>query len=264
MRQKNPLRELLRAGKPTIGTHCHITWPGVVEVIGQTGAIDYIEFVGEYAPYDLYSLENFGRAVDLFPHMTAMMKIEQEPRTYLATRAIGSGIPNLLFADIRGVDDALEAVRAVRAETPQTGGLHGAGMRRDVGYFMYSGGPQFVQQLEDCVVCLMIEKQGAVEHLEEILSVKGVDMVQFGPADYSMSIGIPGQWDSPQTKKAEKYVIETALKMGKRPRVEIDQWEQAKPYMEMGVKDFCIGSDVVVLYDYCKRQGEGLAKLLGR
>jgi 2-keto-3-deoxy-L-rhamnonate aldolase RhmA len=43
------------------------------------------------------------------------------------------------------------------------------------------------------VVAVMIEKASAVENLEAaMLSVKGVDMVQFGPAHYSMSIGIPG------------------------------------------------------------------------
>ena len=47
------------------------------KVIGLAGTMDYIEFSGEYAPYDLMSLENFGRAVDLFPNMSSMMKIEQ-------------------------------------------------------------------------------------------------------------------------------------------------------------------------------------------
>ncbi len=79
-----------------------------------------------------------------------------------------------------------------------------------------------------------------------------------------MGLASEPQWDSPQTKAAEKYVIETAIKMGKRPRVEVDTWEQAKPYLDMGVKDFCPGWDVSVIYDYCKRQGEALAKLLGR
>ena len=55
-----------------------------------------------------------------------------------------------------------------------------------------------------------------------MLSVKGVDMVQFGPADYSMSIGIPGQWDHPTVKEAEVQVIKTALRLGVAPRVEID------------------------------------------
>ena len=49
----NALRKLLQAGKPSLGIHVHVTWPGIVEVIGHSGAIDYVEFVGEYAPYDL-------------------------------------------------------------------------------------------------------------------------------------------------------------------------------------------------------------------
>jgi 4-hydroxy-2-oxoheptanedioate aldolase len=68
-----------------------------------------------------------------------MMKIDQEPRVYLASRAIGSGIQNLLFADIRTVEDAKEAVAAARAETPETGGRVGAAMRRDVGYVLSPG-----------------------------------------------------------------------------------------------------------------------------
>src|SRR5436190_18028954 len=119
--RRNRLRELLKAGQPTLGTHIHSTWPTIIELVGHSGMFDYVEFLGEYAPYDLYALENLGRAVDLFPHMTAMMKIEQEPRTYLAIRAFGSGIQNMLFADPRTVADVDAWVKAVRAESPQTG-----------------------------------------------------------------------------------------------------------------------------------------------
>ena len=213
----NRLRERLRSGQPTFGTHIHTVWPAVAELAGHAGVFDYVEFVGEYAPYDLFALENLARAVEAFPHMTAMMKIEQQPRTYLAVRAIGAGIQNVLFADPRTVDDVRECVRAVRAETPATGGIHGVGMRRDVGYVVDVGSPAFVQALEDAVVAVMIEKASAVENVEAMLSVKGVDMVQFGPADYSMSIGIPGQWDHPRVKEAEVHVIKTALRLGRGP-----------------------------------------------
>ena len=158
----NRLRERLRSGQPTFGTHIHTVWPAVAELAGQAGVFDYVEFVGEYAPYDLFALENLARAVEAFPHMTAMMKIEQQPRTYLAVRAIGAGIQNVLFADPRTVDDVRECVRAVRAETPATGGIHGVGMRRDVGYVVDVGSPAFVQALEDAVVAVMIEKAGIV------------------------------------------------------------------------------------------------------
>jgi 2-keto-3-deoxy-L-rhamnonate aldolase RhmA len=263
-KRKNVLRNLLRAGKPSLGTHVHVIWPGVVEVIGHSGAMDYIEFSAEYAPFDLFSLENFGRAFDLFDHLSSMMKIDQEPRGYLASRAIGSGIQNLLFADIRTVADAKIAVASARADTPGTAGLMGAGMRRDVGYVLGAGSRGYVKQLEEGVIALMIEKQSAVDRLEEILSVKGIDMVQFGPADYSMSIGLPGQWDHPRVKEAERYTIETALRKGIAPRVELSDFRNAEPYLKMGVKHFCIGWDVDTLFRWCKEQGTAFSKALGR
>jgi 2-keto-3-deoxy-L-rhamnonate aldolase RhmA len=258
----NRLRELLRAGQPTFGTHLHTVWPAVAELVGHSGAFDYIEFVGEYAPYDLFALENFARAVDTFPHLSAMMKIEQQPRTYLAVRAIGAGIQNLLFADPRTVDDVRECVRAVRAESPATGGIHGVGMRRDVGYVVDVGSPAFVQALDDAVVAIMIEKASAVENLDALLAVKGVDMVQFGPADYSMSIGLAGQWDHPRVVEAERRMIKTALALGIAPRVEISRPEQAKPYLDQGVRHFCMGWDVEILFEWFKREGESMRKIL--
>lgn len=262
--RKNRLRELLNAGQPTLGTHIHSSWPSIVELVGHSGMFDYVEFVAEYAPYDLYALENLGRAVDLFPHMSSMMKIEQEPRTYLTVRAIGSGIQNVLFADPRTVAEVEECVRAVRAETPQARGKHGVGMRRDVAFVLEGGTPAFVQALDDAVVALMIEKAPAVENLEALLSVKGVDMVQFGPADYAMSIGLAGQFDHPRVVEAERFVIQTALKMGIAPRAEISRPEEARRYLDMGVKHFCIGTDMCILFDWFKVNGAGMNELLGR
>src|SRR4051812_23334684 len=261
--RRNILRELLQADKPTLGTHIHSSWPSIVELVGHSGMFDYIEFVAEYAPYDLYALENLGRAVDLFPHMSAMMKVEQEPRTYLAVRAIGSGIQNLLFADPRTVADVEECVRAVRADAPHSRGWHGVGMRRDVRFVLEGGSPAFVQSLDDAVVALMIEKNSAVENLDAILAVPGVDMVQFGPADYSMSLGLTGQWDHPRVREAERYVIETALRLGIAPRAEISHPSEAKKYLDLGVKHFCIGTDVSILFEWFKHAGKEMRTVLG-
>lgn len=262
--RRNRLRELLKADQPSLGTHLMSSWPTLVELVGHSGMFDYVEFLAEYAPYDLYALENLGRAVALFDHMTAMMKIEQEPRTYLTVRAIGSGIQNVLFADPRTVTDVEACVRAVRAESPAGRGLHGVGMRRDVGVVLEPGSPAFVQALDDAVVALMIEKAPAVENLEALLSVPGVDMVQFGPADYAMSIGLAGQWDHPKVRDAERYVIQTALKKGIAPRAEIARPEDARKYLDLGVKHFCIGWDVSILYAWFQENGKAMRQLLGR
>jgi 2-keto-3-deoxy-L-rhamnonate aldolase RhmA len=136
------------------------------------------------------------------------------------------------------------------------------GMRRDVGYVVDVGSPAFVQALEDAVVAVMIEKASAVENVEAMLSVKGVDMVQFGPADYSMSIGLAGQWDHPRVQEAETHVIKTALRLGVAPRVEIDHPGQARRYLDMGVRHFCMGWDVGILFDWFKSQGAAIRAMV--
>lgn len=262
--RENRLRALLATDQPSLGTHIHSSWPSVVELVGRSGNFDYIEFVAEYGPFDLYSLDNLGRAVDLFPHLSAVIKIDQEPRTFLSIRAIGSGFQNVLFADVRTAADAYECVRAVRAEAPGSGGLHGVGMRRDVGFVEEVGTPAFVKALDDAVVILMIEKAGAIENLESILEVPGVDMVNFGPADYAMSIGVAGQLSHPDVKEAERYVIETALERGIAPRVEIGDPSEAAYYRSLGVKHFCLGTDVVVYSQWLRSTGTNMLELLGR
>ena len=264
--RKNKLRELLNEGKYSLGTHIHSTWPGTVEIIGLTKMFDYIEFTGLYAPYDLYSLDNLARVTELYD-MSSMMKIHQEPKNYLSQKALGSGIQNILFSDIRTVEDAREAVRCVRAETPKTKGTNGCSMCRNVQYIVDCGSPEFVQGMEDSVVTLMIEKESAVKNIEDILSVEGIDMIQFGPCDYSMSIGLPGQFNHPKVKEAERKVHEVAMEKGIAPRVEPESDDiiaEIEGYMKQGIRHFCLGVDVVILHEWLKEKGEKTRNLFNQ
>jgi 2-keto-3-deoxy-L-rhamnonate aldolase RhmA len=257
----NRLRALLKAGEPSIGTHILSSWPTLVELIGDAGNYDYVEFTAEYAPFHMHDLDNLGRALEL-KDLGGMIKIEQTQYTHQAMRAIGSGFQAVLFADLRTVEDARACVAAVRAETPGTGGRLGVGLRRDVGTVRDAGSPAYVEALNDVVIAVMIEKRECVEDLDAILSVEGLDMVQFGPSDYAMSVGVTGQRNHPDVLKAERRTIETALKKGLHPRVELGDIKQAAPYLEMGVKHFCIGWDVRVLYDWWRTNGVGMRAML--
>jgi len=259
--RENRLRERLRRDEPSIGTRIVIAWPGLVEMIGHAGIYDYVEFLSEYGPYSLYDFDNLARAAEL-AGISTMIKIDQEPRVYLAERALMAGIQNVLFADIRTAEDAELAVKAVRAEPK---GLNGFRLDRRVGYGSGIASPaDIVRICDDAVVALMIEKKSAVENLEEILSVEGVDMVQFGPADYSISIGHPGEYNHPKVREAELKTIKTALKMDVAPRAEISRPEDAERYVKLGVKHFNIGIDVRILYQWWKRNGEELKRMLSK
>jgi 2-keto-3-deoxy-L-rhamnonate aldolase RhmA len=251
----NKLRQLLDAGQPTLCARVNTVWPDIVEIIGQTGAFDYVEFAAEYAPFTLHDLDNFCRAAELYD-LSTMIKLDQDPRLYLAQRAIGSGFQSILFVDVRTVEEVEHCVRIVRPDTPEDGGLFGAAARR----FAYDAGGHeaFSQALRDVVVAVMIEKKVAVDHLEEILAVPGLDMIQWGPSDYTMSSGLSR--GSPEVKAAERRVVETALKMGVAPRIELQGLDNVEYYLDMGVRHFRIGTDMAILQRFWKENGEALRK----
>ena len=200
------------------------------------------------------------RAAELYS-MSSMIKVDQSHQAFLAQRGIGAGFSSVLFTDCRSADDVRECVRVARPDTPDDQGLYGSATRRHT-YMGYGGTPAYVQALRDTVVAIMIEKKGAVDELEEILSIPGVDMVQWGGGDYSMSIGKPGETSHPDVVAARNRVFETALKMGVPPRAEIQTVEDAKEFLDMGVRHFSIGTDISILYSWWKGNGETLRKAL--
>ena len=256
----NRLREKLDGDEPTVSTHIHSTWPSIVEAVGHTGLYDYVEFVAEYGSFDLHDLDNLCRTAELYD-MGSMIKVDQSHQGFLAQRGIGAGFSSVLFTDCRSADDVRECVRIARPDTPEDKGLYGAATRRHT-YMGYGGTPAYVQALRDTVVAIMIEKKGAVEDLEEILSMPGVDMVQWGATDYSMSIGRAGEKGHPEVVAAGNRVFELAVKMGVPPRAEIQTSEQAKAFLDMGVRHFSIGTDITILHGWWRENGEKLWKAI--
>ena len=258
----NLLRQKLDQGLPTIGTRLHNIWPSVVEALGHTEVFDYVEFLAEYAPFDLPALDNFCRAAELF-EMSSLIKIDAEPRAFLAQRGVGAGFQGVLFADVRSAEDARECVRICRPDTPEDGGKFSVAMRRFT-YMNYGGTEAYAQALRDTVVMIMIEKHSAVEQLDEILAVEGIDMIQWGPADYSMNIGRAGERHHVDISDVERYVIKTALKAGVQPRAEISHPNEARYYTDMGVRHFSLGVDLSILFNWWRDNGEQLRCMIDK
>ena len=256
--RENRLRTLLSQGKPTLGTRVQSSWPTITELVGRSQQFDYVEFLAEYAPYDLYALDNIGRAVELYPNFTGMIKMERSAQAHVGVRAMAAGIQNLLFTDVRSGEDAQECIRIAKPEVPGSVGTHG----NDAGRAAIGGPVELVKRYEDSVIVLMIEKKGAVENLEAILRVKGVDMVQFGPSDYGISIGQAGQRNHPAVVEAYEHTIKTAIKMGVRPRAEIATPADAEYYLNQGVRDFSLSTDTAILTAFYRDQGGALRELL--
>jgi 4-hydroxy-2-oxoheptanedioate aldolase len=263
MMSKNKLRRLLREGKATVGTHYSCTWANLVEIIGNSQQFDYAEFTGQYGPYTLHDLEHLARACEV-TGMDSMIKIDQEPRTFIASRAIQAGFNAMLFADCRTVEDVRQCVRSVKL-IPQ-GGVNGVQYGRVMGYGTVMGHPvtldKYVRYIDDVVIAIMIETKTLADDIEEALSIKGIDMIQFGPSDFSVSINHPGEgYKNAQITEAMERCYKAAKRRGIRIRAECSIDEMQK-WIDLGCRDFCIGSDTGTINTWANNAGKTIRSKL--
>ena len=258
--KENRIRKLLTEGRPTTATRMSSVWPFYTECVGVTGNFDYIEFLAEYAPFSQIDLENIARAAELYD-MGTMIKLDFHNRGYVALKAAGAGFQAINFTDHRNAKEVMETVKMMKPETPEDGGMFGYPNRRFIGCTPNIKQKAHADRVRDIVLCFMIEKRSAVEDIEAICSVPGVDMVQFGPSDFSMSSGWNSADHIAECREAERYVIETALKHGVQPRCEINTAQAAQYYIDLGVKHFCLGDQTRVLNTYWREEGQKMRQV---
>ena len=102
---------------------------------------------------------------------------------------------------------------------------------------------------EETLVIPMIEDPSAIPQIDEIMSTDGLDGIFFGPADFSISAGVPLQTTHEKVMNALRRTIEAADKYGKFVihGVGFPQWETALKAWELGVKAIELGHDVTIL-----------------
>ena len=253
----NILRSKLESGKPTLGTHVMLALPEVIEALGHTGIYDYVEFVAEYGDYDMHDLANIARASELYG-LGTMIKVDKSHQEFTAQRAVGSGFNCVLYTDARSANDVREALKITNPDSPEHKGLYGCATRRNA--YIDDNSPEYVNKIASTVKAVMIEKQGAVDELDEILEIPGIDLVQWGGGDFSQNIGHPGEQNHPIVKAAHDKVFKESLRAGIQPRAEIESPDEVKMYLDMGVKHFSIGTDISMLYSWWKNNGEDVLR----
>lgn len=258
----NTLREKLNTGAATMGTHFLSADPDMPEIIGDTGLFDYGEYCAEYSAFDMQLLYHMARAGQC-ANLPLMLKPDQESQGFWAQAALGAGFKAVLFTDIRTAEDVTVCHRTIAADIPGGGGQMGVKLRRPALSGYQPDG--YLDDLKATVFLIMIEKNAALDNIDEILETakaKGVDMTQWGPADFGFSRGEPSLMHTPEIRPFEEQVIKKSLEYGVAPRIEIAEVEQAKRYVDLGVRHFCIGWDRFIYQAGLTRIGEGMRKLI--
>lgn len=109
----------------------------------------------------------------------------------------------------------------------------------------------FKQANEQRFIAIQIEDPEPLNEMEDIVSLEGIDMVFFGPGDFSQGIGVPGDWDDPRIIELRKRIPEVCLKHGKFAGT-VGNLSNLSELIKMGYRFINIGSDVIGLSHYCQ------------
>ena len=261
MMTENKLRYMLDHGMSTVATRLQSSWPTVTETVGITGEYDYVEFLAEYAPYGQYDFENIARAGEVHG-MGTMIKVDYQNRYYVAQKAVASGFQAVLFTDHRTAEDVEKTIHMITPECPEFEGGMGFVNRRWVGNTCSMRQEDYARMASSTVKAFMIEKKEAVDNIDEICSVPGLDMVQFGPNDFALSSGFNMADDMERVREAERKVFEAAKKHGVHARAEMNSAADMEYYLGLGIRHFNMGMELRILRNYLKQQGEEMNQIL--
>ncbi|MEN8120021.1 MAG: aldolase/citrate lyase family protein [Bacteroidota bacterium] len=156
----------------------------------------------------------------------------------------------IMVPHIMGIEDARKVVQMTRfhpiGRRPIDGG------NADGGYTTIDYSDYIKEANEERFVILQIEDPEPLDDLEAIAALDGIDMLFFGPADFSQGIGAPGDWNHPKLIEARKRVAEVAIKYNKFAGIPASMGN-IDELIAMGYKFLAIGADVVGIANYCKQ-----------
>ena len=153
------------------------------------------------------------------------------------------------------VNSAKDAQRAFAAMRYAPDGIRGVGLARaqsyGIGFKDY-----FDWQKDKSIMIVQIEDMKALEDLESILKVPGVDGLIIGPYDLSCSMGIPGQFEHPKFKKSLDFILKTCKSLSIPAGIHLVEPEESllEKYVEQGYRIIIFSVDCRML-DVLARQG---------
>ncbi|OHE23625.1 MAG: hypothetical protein A2X92_07390 [Syntrophus sp. GWC2_56_31] len=259
MKRVNRLRQVLAEGRVAVGTCVDSYSPAVIETVGYSG-LDWVRVDNEYSWRRDESMENMMRAAALVG-ITAMVRVEKDD-PYLISKALQSGAQAIVVSDIVSYEEAMAVVRA--AKYPPKGHRGYSGYCFAAGWGA-DGGREWVEWSDrEVMVGVMIENEEVVSEVDKVMAIEGLDYCLFGPADYSMSLGLrSSQKDHPKVQNAIKRTADAAARHNKAVAIGIGEpWQgEAKKYIDMGIRIIEVGHELGVLRSAFKKAGETIRAL---
>lgn len=250
------LKDRLRNKQLTVGSWISLGHPAIAEIMAKAG-FDWLVIDMEHSAISIEQCQELIRVIDLCG-VSPLVRVGAND-ALLIKRAMDAGACGVIVPMVNSPEEAEKAVSAVKYPPS---GTRGVGLSRAQGYGVSFN--KYKKWVEDeSIVIVQIEHIEAVENLEKILSVKGVDGFIIGPYDLSGSLGIPGNFADEKMLKALEKVKKITAKTGAIAGYHVvpPQLELVEAKIKEGYTFIAYSVDFLFLGENCRKGLKQIRKL---
>jgi 2-keto-3-deoxy-L-rhamnonate aldolase RhmA len=243
--RSNPLRAALAAGKVQVGTWINLVRNPAILTLLQSAGLDYARVDMEHSSPSMETVADMAvlsRALD-FP---LVVRPPEGNREWI-TRLLDVGVWCLHVPQVDTPEIAYSVAQAARYAPKGVRGMAGLSSGTDFDAEL-SAADRLAHLNEQVHVTVMLETGDAFRHLDDIVSIDGIDAVTLGPTDLAQDLGVFGTPRQAEVLDEHRLRLITAARShGKHVAMLVDNVEEAQRWVKAGVQLIAYSSDVAIL-----------------
>lgn len=239
----NEMRAKLAAGHPVVGTMVvEFSQPAVMSLLANAG-LDFALIDNEHGPFAIDAIAGLARAA-VAAGVTPIVRVPELTYAHVV-QPLDAGAQGIMLPRVTGPEQIVFCLECMKYAPA---GRRGAVLGR--AHTGFRAGP-LVDTLaalnRESFLIVQIETAAAVERLEELLAVPGVDAALVGPTDLGLALGVPGQPDHPTLVSAIERTMAACAKHGVIPAIHTNDVAMTAAWARRGMRLVSISSEAGLL-----------------
>jgi len=248
--RENRVKKALKEGKVVIGTMVsEVRSPGIAQMLATAG-FDFMVIDLEHSGFSIQTMADLilgARAAGI----TSIVRVPSKKGHHLLSRPLDVGAQGLLVPQVETKEEVVEIIKATKYYPL---GQRGMALRRIHSDFVRKDALEITRSAnEQTLIILQIESKKAIDGLDELLSVEGVDAALIGPNDLSQSLGIPGQTTHPKEIEYIGKMVNICKEHNVPSGIHLGSVEALKKWINEGMRLIMVSSDINMIVETAAR-----------
>jgi 2-keto-3-deoxy-L-rhamnonate aldolase RhmA len=241
----NHTRERLAKGEVVYGCGLQVYRSSEIPRAFATAGFDYVFIDMEHGSFNLETVHDLIVSSNQ-AGITPIVRVGEVQYT-LCARLLDQGAQGIILPrveDPKALEEALSWMKFPPV------GKRGYGVNPTMIDYEARTFPEIIEhQNRENLVVVQLETTTAIDRADEMLSQKGVDIIMVGPADLSISLGVPGQFDHPRMIETISKVIAKCNQHGVVPGIQTRSVAMARQWVERGMRFVGVAAEYVLLLE---------------